>query len=248
MLIEIKHRGKIYTTDLNRGHDISIPLDTDIPGPNCFYAPLFQASPFIHGDFIGDTRKGSPVNFYNVQINPHGNGTHTECVGHISTERVSINEVLKKYHFVAKLISLYPILKENGDKVIHKEQLEDLEIQEADVLILRTMPNLDEKKRRMYSGTNPPYIDSQAMHFIRENGIKHFMTDLPSVDKESDDGKLSTHKSFWNYPHEVDDERTITELVFIPDIIKDGLYFVNIQLPSFVLDAAPSRIVLFDLN
>lgn len=248
MQIEVKFQGKVYEVDLNSGIDISIPLDSDSPGPNCFYAPFFQVSPVMQGNFIGDTRKGSPVNFYNVQINPHGNGTHTECVGHISQERVSIHNVLKKHHFIARLISLYPTLSENGDRVIFKEQLEDLKINETEALIVRTMPNLQEKKKRMYSDTNPPYIDSKAMHYIRQSGVKHFITDLPSVDRESDEGKLSGHKAFWNYPEVLDTERTISELVFIDDMIKDGLYFINIQLPSFVLDAAPSRIVLYNLK
>ena len=82
--------------------DISIPLVKDAVGPNCFYAPLFDASPVVAGDFIGDTSKGGSVNFFNVKINPHGNGTHTECVGHIARERIYINDVVKHRFFSAK--------------------------------------------------------------------------------------------------------------------------------------------------
>ena len=42
------------------------------------------------GQFIGDTRMGGPCNFETYSITPHCNGTHTECVGHITNERVSI--------------------------------------------------------------------------------------------------------------------------------------------------------------
>ena len=41
-----------------------------------------------------------------------------------------------------------------------------------------------------------------------------------------------------------DSKNTITELVYIPNEIQDGFYFVNIQLPHFKCDAAPSRPIL----
>ncbi|MFM2394217.1 MAG: hypothetical protein RLZZ546_2199 [Bacteroidota bacterium] len=248
MIIYLKHGEQSYEVDLNSGIDISIPLDSDSTGPNCFFAPLFLAEPLIHGDFIGDTRKGSPVNFYNVNVNPHGNGTHTECVGHISRERISINKVLKKYHFIASLVSVYPTLLENGDKVVLFDQIKEIDLNNISALILRSLPNHEDKKNRIYSDTNPPYIDSKVMTYLRERGVKHFLTDLPSVDREEDEGRLLSHKAFWSYPDQLDEERTITEMVFVPNEVKDGTYFINIQIPSFVLDAAPSKIVMYELK
>jgi kynurenine formamidase len=248
VIIYLKHGEQSYEVDLNSGIDISIPLDSDSTGPNCFFAPLFLAEPLIHGDFIGDTRKGSPVNFYNVNVNPHGNGTHTECVGHISRERISINKVLKKYHFIASLVSVYPTLLENGDKVVLFDQIKEIDLNNISALILRSLPNHEDKKNRIYSDTNPPYIDSKVMTYLRERGVKHFLTDLPSVDREEDEGRLLSHKAFWSYPDQLDEERTITEMVFVPNEVKDGTYFINIQIPSFVLDAAPSKIVMYELK
>ena len=49
------------------------------------------------GDWVGDVKQGGSVNFRNISFNPHGNGTHTECVGHISKEDFSINQCLKKF-------------------------------------------------------------------------------------------------------------------------------------------------------
>jgi hypothetical protein len=40
---------------------------------------------------------------------------------------------------------------------------------------------------RKYSHTNPPYLEEAAALFIRESGIQHLI-DLPSVDKEKDEG------------------------------------------------------------
>lgn len=227
--------------------DISIPLSNNAVGPNCFYAPLFEASPVVAGDFIGDTLKGGSVNFFNVKINPHGNGTHTECVGHIARERVYINDVLKQSFLYAKLISVYPTRLENEDKVIMKDQIreamEDYNNEEA--LIIRTMPNEEDKIRRVYSETNPPYIHHEAITLMVEYGINHLLVDLPSVDREEDGGKLLAHKAFWNYPQVLDKVKTITELIYVPNELKDGSYHINIQIPPFDLDAAPSRVMVY---
>ena len=45
-----------------------------------------EYTPVVAGDFVGSTASGGPVNFFNIRVNPHGNGTHTECVGHIARE------------------------------------------------------------------------------------------------------------------------------------------------------------------
>lgn len=249
MKIKINHNEQIFNVDLSKPMDISIPLISGQTGPNCFYAPLFETSPYKDGDFIGDTRNGSPVNFYNVKLNPHGNGTHVECVGHISKERVSINNCLKNTHHIAKLISLYPQKVDNGDRIITKDIikncLEDLDGEQA--LLIRTMPNTDDKKNRNYSGTNPPYFSPDAIGLILDAGIKHLLTDLPSIDREEDGGNLTGHKTFWGYPQILDLEKTITELVYITDEIEDGTYFLNFQIPPFDLDAAPCKIVLYKM-
>ena len=49
-----------------------------------------------------------------------------------------------------------------------------------------------------YSNTNPPYLLDAAANYLKEKGIKHLLIDLPSVDKEKDNGKLLAHNAFWN--------------------------------------------------
>ena len=114
-----------FEVDFNQPLDIGMALKPGLDNVNCFYAPPFEANPVVAGDFIGDTRKGGVVNFFNVRLNPHGNGTHTECVGHISLERVNINASLQKFHYFARVISVFPQKQENGDRVIEKRQLVD---------------------------------------------------------------------------------------------------------------------------
>lgn len=249
MNIEIKFKGKKYNIDLNKPIDLSIHLVPGEQGVNCFYAPRFEAIPVSSGDFIGSTQEGGPVNFKNVKINPHGNGTHTECVGHISLETININDVLKKYHFISRLISIYPEKLENGDRVITKKQIEELiTANDTETLIIRTLPNHEDKKARNYSGTNPPYFESEALFYLINNGVEHILTDLPSVDREQDEGQLKAHKAFWEYPATLNKNRTITELVYIPEEIVDGYYWLNLQIVSFALDACPSKPIIFKLE
>ena len=73
------------------------------------------------------------------------------------------------------------------------------------------------------------------------------LIDLPSVDPENDEGAVAAHHTFWHTEGEVRLDCTITELVYVPDEVKDGTYFMNLQVAAFENDAAPSRPLLFDL-
>ena len=250
MTIELFHQSIKYSVDLSEGYDISIPLNSEKAGPKCFYAPDFRVEPVVAGDFVGSTESGSPVNFKNIFINPHGNGTHTECAGHISSLPLTIHQCLKKFHFIASLISINPESVENGDLIITEDLLKEKlgQSTDYDTLIVRTLPNQESKLTRDYSGTNPSYFTTSAIQYINSLGIKHLITDLPSIDREEDDGALAGHKTFWGFPDFPDITKTITEMVFVPDSIKDGLYFCNIQIASIESDASPSKVVLYQLE
>jgi kynurenine formamidase len=140
------------------------------------------------------------------------------------------------------------------DWVITKPQLENFVIDNfSEALIIRTLPNNESKKSLKYSNTNPPYLDEKAAIFIRELGIKHLLIDLPSVDKEHDDGKLLAHKAFWNVKNILtinSDSRmdcTITEMIFVPNTILDGNYILNLQIAAFENDASPSKPILYKI-
>jgi len=106
-----------YQVDLSLPLDISIGLsDKQKPGVSAFGASRPEFVPVVAGDFIGSVKDGGPVNFKNVAFNPHGNGTHTECVGHITDIDITINQALKHFHFLALLITLDPE-SANGDKI-----------------------------------------------------------------------------------------------------------------------------------
>ncbi len=245
MIIHFDWKGKTMYSDLKQGIDLSIAYKEDFDQVNCFFAPFFRNEAVKMGDFTGSVKEGGPVNFYNTFINIHGSGTHTECAGHIKQTKDSVNSVLKDFIGLADLISIYPTKLENGDRVITKNSLEVLwgELNPVEFLILRTLPNQDNKKNRHYSGTNPPYIAEEAIQFIIDKNIKHLLVDLPSVDKEVDGGALLSHKKFWSGGR--DQFCTITELIYVPDKLKDGLYLINLQMAAIENDASPSRPVLF---
>lgn len=249
MNVKLSFNGRNYEADMTQPLDISIPLREGHNTVNCFYAPYMETSPVVAGDFIGSTKQGGPLNFLNVRLNPHGNGTHTECVGHIAEESFTINQCLKQFHFPALLISIYPQKQKNGDRVITADQLKEVLNGESlpEALIIRTMPNDDYKLSTNYSGSNPPYFDAEGIEWLVEQGIKHLLIDLPSVDREEDGGALSAHKAFWQYQRHIRTDSTITELIYVNNSIADGFYLLNIQIASFEIDVSPSKPVLYRL-
>jgi kynurenine formamidase len=243
-----------FNIDLSKPIDISLPLSNTNENPIAWYLEKPIIEPVTFDNWIGKVSEGSSTNFNNIFFNPHGHGTHTECLGHITKAFYSINQCLKQFFFNAELISIQPE-KLNEDLVITKNQIENsLKGKIPEALIIRTLPNSSAKKSKNYSHTNPPYLSEEAAIFIREIGIKHLLIDLPSVDREEDEGKLLAHKAFWNVKNTTilnDDARldcTITELIYVNDAVSDGPYLLNLQIASFENDASPSKPVLYSME
>jgi kynurenine formamidase len=248
MKATIQSNNKMYEVDLSKPLDISIPLRAGMENVNCFYAPPVEISPVRFGDFVGSTQEGGLLNFKNIRLNPHGNGTHTECVGHIATDVYNLPDSLDKFHFLAKLVTIIPT-RVGADRIILKQQMEEVfENNEAEAIVIRTFPNDDLKKRTNYSGANPTFIHHEAVEYLVEAGVQHLLIDLPSVDREEDEGKLLSHKAFWKFPEAIRKNSTITELIYVPNEIKDGLYLLNIQITALEMDASPSKPVLYALK
>ena len=252
MIAQFTFGGRAFRADLGHGHDLSLPL---VPGegrtPNCFWAPWVEAEPVRVGDFVGRVAEGGPVNFFNVRFNPHGNGTHTECYGHLDPAQQNVNDCLTETWHLAQLVTLYPRAAENGDRVVYRDQLEALwptpEGPVPTAFVLRTLPNDDLKRTARYSGGNPPYLHHEAAEFLVEKGVEHLLLDLPSLDREEDGGELLAHRAFWRYPHDIRRHCTVTELIFVAPPIQDGFYLLHLQVAPFALDASPSRPMLYPL-
>lgn len=211
-----------------------------------------QGSPIIapvrDGNFIGSVAEGGVVNFKNISFNPHAHITHTECCGHITEAFHSVNDGLKQFFFNAQLISFVPD-QQNEDEVITLEQLKSVHLnKDVEALIIRTIPNSDQKITRAYTGTNPPYLDARIAAYLIAHGIEHVLVDLPSVDREQDNGALAFHHAFWEVPKATNMKRTITEFIYVPNNILDGLFILELQMSSFRNDACPSRPVLYSIE
>lgn len=245
MKATIEYRNTIFKIDLSKPLDISMPLQGNPKNVTAWYVNPPEFKPVMENGFVGDVNLGGAVNFRNIFFNPHGHGTHTECVGHISKEQHTINQCLKQFTFYAKLVTITPY-NVDGDSVIMLEQVEKFwKNNEADAIIIRTLPNSDIKLGKQYSNTNPTYVQDKAMQFLVDNGVKHFLIDTPSVDREQDGGKLVAHHIFWDYPNNPQTEKTITELIYVPNKIKDGYYILQLQIASFENDASPSKPILY---
>jgi arylformamidase len=250
--------GEELRADLARPLDLSIPLEFDGPQPAHFGAAAASARPLEVGGFVGDTRRGGSCNCSEYRLVPHCNGTHTECVGHVTDERVSVRDALRPGLWVALLMTVTPVTAPgSGDPVVTRALLEEARARgparDAEAWVIRTEPNPPEKMRRHYLGTSPaPYLTSDAVALAVACGIEHLVLDLPSLDRSHDEGQLAGHRIFWGMPpgsRALASARrpraTITELAFIPAAVPDGQYFLELGIAPFASDAAPSRPVLF---
>ena len=261
---------KTYSFDAGAPLDISIPLQFDGPQPNLFGVPAASSKAYEDGKFVGDTRRGGGCNFDEVRLIPHCNGTHTECVGHIAHERISVSAIHKGSLIPAMVVTVepeeassssesYKPEKRSGEWLITAKKLFYL-LSEADKdflqgLIIRTKPNDPSKKSLNYLGRETAYFSLEAMNYLVDLDIKHLLVDLSSVDRKFDEGRLSTHHIFWDVmqgSHDIDPAacslKTITELIYVDDKIPDGRYLLDIQIPSFLSDAAPSRPLIYEVK
>jgi len=266
LLVEIA--GRCWRVGTH-GHDLSIPLQFDAAQPRFFGAPYASSKPLAAGRFTGEVRRGSSCNCATITLTPHCNGTHTECLGHVTHQRMSVRDAAVEPFCPALLISVQPCpAAQSGEGAEPAPRPTDLLITRAALqsalagqalddppaLIVRTLPHDSGRMHRDYDdGAAAPYFSSQAMHWIVAHGVRSLIVDLPSIDR-SDSAHLTAHRIFWGLPaHSTDaaeatrPRAVITELAYVEPHIADGPYLLNLQVAPFVSDAAPSRPVLLPL-
>lgn len=261
------------TADLDRPLDLSIPLRFNAAQPEAFGAPRAIGGPLRSGDFIGSVALGGSCNCEEYRLIPHCNGTHTECVGHVTRQRVNIGDVKRGGLEPALLLSIAALdagsctegsdpAPQPQDRLITAQAIEAAWKQWAwpgvtvRALVLRTLPNDAAKQTRGYStDAPPPYLSRQAADLLVSRGIEHVLLDVPSLDRLDDGGLLTAHRVFWGLPPGSTDvtaaerpQATVTELIFAADAIADGRYLLDLQLAAFAADAAPSRPILYPVT
>ncbi len=263
-----------YNVNTDFGHSLAIALDfgRSENQPNHFGAAPALAKPMQASGFIGDTTQGGSCNVFELSFNPHCNGTHTETIGHICDQdnalALSISALALPPLMPCALISLTPIKASETteqyqpnfsvqDKVVSRQQLEQALARYPDIqlqsVVVRTLPNSADKCQASYNEVNQPaFFTRDAVLYLNERGVEHLVLDLPSLDRLNDNGLLTCHHIFWQVmagTHQPSPNslvnKTITEMAYIDNNLDDGFYFLNLQTPAFVNDAAPSRPMLY---
>lgn len=250
--------GRQFAADLSKPLSIAIPLDFGGPQASCFDAPAASSRPLY---------PRLSCNCELLTLAPHCNGTHTECVGHLTSDRVAVSERVAGGLVLALLVTLAPVSAAASgedsdptpaadDRLVTAAALEAASGRFAAArpaaMILRTAEAAS-GPHQSYRGAAPaPYLSRQAASWLVARDIQHVVLDLPSADRADDGGRLTAHRVFFGLPpgsrRSQDAARpraSITELAWIGASIADGWYLLDLQMPAFLSDAAPSRPLLY---
>jgi arylformamidase len=261
--------GRPLRVNFGKPACIAIPLEFSGPQPAAFGAPRADSRPLRQGSFVGDTRAGGSCNCELLTIAPHCNGTHTECVGHVTDARVAVHERVPGGVELALVVTIEPVAAEQtgedsdprpapGDRIVTAAALENAARRHAGprhtALVVRTAT--DGGPHREYAGPSPaPYLSRQAAHWLVARGIETLVLDLPSADRAQDGGRLTAHRILFGLPPGSRDataarrpRASITELAWIGPEVADGWYLLDLQIPPFITDAAPSRPLLYPVE
>jgi kynurenine formamidase len=269
--LEFATLGRRWQANLAASIDLAIRLQFPGPQPRFFANDAASATPLRAGSFTGTVTSGSSCNCSLHSLAPHCHGTHTECIGHLTDNAIAVAGLTPVSPALALLVSVRPESLGSTGAVPGRVHAPDdpvitrtaLAIAAArwnrdpwTALVVRTLPNDPDKRYRQYTGPCPaPYFTTDAMHWIVEQDVASLVVDLPSLDRAEDGGALAAHRVYWGLPPGTRDAREarrggalVTELAYAPDDVPDGLYLLDLHVPAFDADAAPSRPVLYAIK
>lgn len=262
MHIELSWGSERVVVDTARRIELSQPLGAELPQPSAFgIAPLRQEV-FQVGGFVGDTRRGGSCNVTVFTLTPHGNGTHTESIGHIVHEQVPVTGCLAEPFLPTVVRRVTPIPASESpesytpapapaDRLLTRAALSasgplNLPGNGALVVLTGTPPAAS------FGPETSAYFTHEALRWIVDQGVMHLLMDMPSVDRLDDQGLLSNHRLFWGLPaggqrlsEASRPKATITEWLAPAENVPEGRYFAGIEVPPLISDAAPARIFLY---
>jgi len=264
--VELQVEGRRFQTDVDDPTSLAVPLEFSGDQSRAFGLPAATSEPISFGSTPCNTEKGGDFNAQSLSLVPHGNGTHTETVGHLIDREVPVGKRLAETLMPCTVVTAepvpleevdesYPNRSEPDDRVITRGETE---VRMAEIetppgfsrsLVLRTHAE-PTPVHRDYSDTNPPYPTTELVDWLVDCGVEHLLIDLPSLDREYEGGHLANHRRFWGLAADAREQqppspRTITEFTRIPGEVTDGFYFLDIELPDLRTDAAPSRPLLY---
>ncbi len=217
--------GRDWRASLARPRSLAIPIRFDAPGVRHFGAPPATSRALRSGAFLGDVRSGGSCNCATLTLTPHCHGTHTECVGHLTAERIHVRELAPRIPLPALVLSVRPTRAADSAESSHprpapqdalvtraalREALRAIELRLAPptaphgepvlAVVIRTLPNETGKQTRDYSDGSAPFLSLEAVEWLLGRGTRHLVLDLPSIDRSHDDGELAGHRRFFGLP------------------------------------------------
>jgi kynurenine formamidase len=257
--------GRRLHADLAAPHSLAIEQRFDGTQPRWFNAPSAHSEPLALPGFTGAVASGASCNCATLHLTPHCDGTHTECVGHLTRSLVDVADIAPRQLLTALLLSVSPTAESGessdpaplpGDRLITRESLARAWPAAGDfaptALVVRTLPNEASKRSRDYIRHPAPYLSREAAGWLVARGIEHLVLDVPSADRAADQGRLCAHRIFFGLPPGSTALRdalrahcTITELAYAENALADGEYLLMLQLPALGGDALPSRPLLY---
>ena len=110
MYARVRVEGRELSVDLSRPLDLALELNFAGAQPRHFGAPRASAQEFAPpgSAFNGSVARGASCNCEVITLIPHCNGTHTECAGHLTRERLDAWRVAPTGLTPALLLSVVP--------------------------------------------------------------------------------------------------------------------------------------------
>lgn len=253
MKVQVRRRSVQLTVDFARGRSLAIPLDPEGRHPRFFADTSVQARPLRRGDFVGDMNRGASCNAEVIEFSAHSHGTHTECIGHVLPEHQPVIGTVDEAPTLMRLATI-PVEARDENGLIPASALGDLATFDIGALALRTLPNDADKQWRNYDDAPAfPILSREAIQRLSESSLMHLLIDTPSLDHPESHG-LQNHATWWGLYARVQPgvadaaARSLTEMIFVPDDIEDGCYWLDLQLAPFVSDAVPSRPIIYPVH
>ncbi len=224
-------------------------------GLRFFGAPPATSNALQVGPFLGAVERGASCNCATLTLTPHCHGTHTECLGHLTAERIDAWRIVPRGLMNAVLVTAKP-----EERVVSRAALA--------AALQRTIPAMPPMHdvtalilRTGCADDAMAHLSPDAAALLVEHGILHVVLDMASMDPAEDGGELAAHRVFFGLPARHRDgsvtralearaERSrcsITELARIPPELADGACLLQLAVPELDGDAVPSSPLLYPL-
>ncbi len=242
-------------------------FEPEAKASNAFHLPVINAKTVeFEGQFIGDVKRGGSCNVDILSYVPHGI-THIETAAHILSPESKppfVDDIpLRHLSGIVYLIDLTQPVRGAGDElgsgpgqqvpweaVEKKLRHNSLPIS---MLAIKTRSSLLQEDYD-FSGKNFLSISAQAAKGIHDYKypITCLLLDLPSIDPETDEGKLLAHRSYFGLPltgykGKDREKRALVELAWFSGF-EEGYYYADITPPRFHTNAVTTGIVFRPLR